>query len=135
MNIIVFTTKTHHSDDNIFSWDTDEIPFIVNNPDTGIISNVHKLCFGPIITTRVTPETYKGLNTSTKYAGIMRLVLTDNLNKHHTYDIPECVYDPEAPIKIIRVLYLGKYFGNQENGLYKDEGITVKPGITKSHFV
>ena len=91
--------------------------FIVNNSATGIISNVRKLFDGPLITTRVTLETAKVLKTSTKYVGTMRLVLTDNANKYQTYDIPECVYDPESPIKIIGVTCLGKYFGDQATGL------------------
>ena len=66
----------------------------MENSATGIISNVKKLFVDPLIHTIVTMETYEGLKTSTEYVGTMRLVLTDNANKHHTYDIPECVYDP-----------------------------------------
>ena len=64
----------------------------------------------------------------------MCLVLTDNANKHHTYDIPECVYDLESSINIIGVPYLGKHFGDQATGLYEDDGTTVKSGSTKSNF-
>ena len=122
----MFTKKANHSNDNNFSWDKDGMKFIVDNSATGIISNVKKLFVGPIIHTIVTMETYEGLKTSTEYVGTMRLVLTDNANKHHTYDIPECVYDLESPINMIGVPYLGKYFGNQETGLYKYDSNTVK---------
>ena len=66
---------------------------------------------------------------------MMRLVLTDNANKTPAYDTSECVHDPESPINIIGVQYLGKYFGDQATGLLKDDGTTVKSGSTKSHFV
>ena len=77
-----YTSKAQ-TDDNAFSWDTDGIPFIIDNSATGIITNVRKLFVGPLRPTRVTLETADGLSTTTKYTGTMRLVLTDDANKHH----------------------------------------------------
>ena len=39
-HIKLFTTKYNHSDDNNFSWDTDGMPFILDNSYTGITSNI-----------------------------------------------------------------------------------------------
>ena len=94
LNIKLFTTKANYPEENTFSWDTDGIPFIVDNSATGIIRNVRKLFVFPLSPTRVTLEIAEGLKTSTKYVGTVRLVLTDNVNKHHAYYIPECVYYP-----------------------------------------
>ena len=73
-----------------FLWDTDGIPFIVDNSATDIISNVHKLFIGPFTPTKVTLETSEGLTIKIKFAGTMRLALMENANVHHTYDIPDC---------------------------------------------
>ena len=110
------------------------MPFIVNNLETGIIINVQKLLVGTLIPKIVTLETDELLRSSKKNVGSMCLVLTDNANKHHTYDIPEYEYNPESPINIIGVPYLGKYSGYQATGLYKYDGTTVKSGSKKAHF-
>ena len=41
----------------------------------------------------------------------MRLVLTCDGNKHHTYDVPYCVFDTESPINLIGIPALGALFG------------------------
>ena len=88
LHIKLFITKTNHSYDNPLSWDMDGIPFIVDNSSTGIVRNVRKLCVVPLIPTIVTLETSEGYNTPKTYVGAMDLFLIDNVNKHHTYDIP-----------------------------------------------
>ena len=67
---------------------------------------------GPLTTMIVTLETSEGLTTTTKLVGALRLVLTADSNKHHTYSIPGCVYDPESLLKILRVPALGVYSDN-----------------------
>ncbi len=86
----MYTTNDNPSE-STFSWDTDGIPFIVDNSATGIISNVHKLFIEPLIPNKVTLETAEGLTTKTKFVGTMTLALMDNANVHHRYDIPDCV--------------------------------------------
>jgi hypothetical protein len=109
LHIKMFTTKANQSDENAFSWDTDGIPFVIDNSATGIISNVRKLFVGPLTPTRVTLETAEGTTTKTKFVGTLRLVLTDDARKHHTYDVPDCVFDPDTPINILGVPFLGKH--------------------------
>ena len=74
--------------ENTFSWDTDEIPFVVDNSATAIVSNKHRLFHGHLTPTRVMHETSDGVSTNTQLVGICRLVLTDNKNKNYTYDVP-----------------------------------------------
>ena len=65
----------------------------------------------------------------------MRRVLTDNANVNHTYEVPGCVFDPDSPINIIGVPYLGKFFGDQSDALHEMGGTAVCSGSTKSHFI
>ena len=61
--INIYTTNGAKPDENAFSWDTDGIPFVIDNSATGIISNVRKLFVGKLTPTRVTLETADGLTT------------------------------------------------------------------------
>ena len=135
LHIRLFAAKANTSDRNAISWDTDGIAFVIDNSATGIICNVRKLFPGPLVPTRVTLETAEGLTTKTKLVGTMRLVLTDDANVNHTYEVPGCVFDPESPINIIGVPTLGKFFGDQSDALHEMDGTTVCSGSTKSHFI
>ena len=77
------------------------------------------------------------MSVSTKLVGVIRLVLTDDSNKHHIYDVPGFVYDPDIPLNILGVPCLGKYFddGADIRNPLDEDGTTVKYGSTKSHFV
>ncbi|KAL7526219.1 LOW QUALITY PROTEIN: hypothetical protein ACHAXR_003428, partial [Thalassiosira sp. AJA248-18] len=57
LHIKMFATNANIPDDNAFSWDTDGIPFVVDNSTTGIISNVRKLFVGPRWKQRKTTQT------------------------------------------------------------------------------
>ena len=66
----------------------------------------------------------------------MRLTLTCDGNENHTYDIPECVFDPDSQINLIGIPFLGKYFGSQDKMKNSDEdGTWVKSSATKTTFV
>ena len=81
--IRAFATSEENTDDNAFSWDTDGIPFVIDNSATGIICNVRKLLVGPLIPTKVTLETAEGLTTKTKFVGTIALywhvIITSNI--------------------------------------------------------
>ena len=85
----------------------------------------------------ITLETAKGMSVATKLVGVLRLVLTNNSNKHHSYDVPGCVYDPESTLHVLGVSCLGKYFdyGADIQNPLDEDGTTVKSGSTKSNFV
>ena len=87
--------------DKYFSWDTDGIPFFVDNSATAIISNERRLFHGHLNPTRVTLETADEVSTKTQLVGICRLVLTENTNINQTYDVPGCVFYPDTPINIL----------------------------------
>ena len=132
LHIRAFVTASEHPDENSFSWDSDGIPFVIDNWATGNICNVQKLFVGPLTPTKVTLETADGLTTKTKFVGTMRLTLTCDGNENHTYDIPECVFDPDSPINLIGIPFLGKYFGSQDKMKNSDkDGTWVKSSATK----
>ena len=74
---------TDASGGRAFSWDTDRIPFVINNSVTAITSNECRIFTGQFKTVIVTLETTKGLTTTTKSVGTLRLVLTDNIIEQH----------------------------------------------------
>ena len=136
LHIKLYATDTDPNE-RTFSWDTDGIPFVVDNSATAIISNERRLFNGHLTPNRVTLETAEGVSTRTQLVGIFRLVLTDNENKHHTYDVPGCVFDPATPLNILGVPALGTFFGDNADASnpYDEDGTTIKSGATRSHFV
>ena len=120
-----------------FTWDTDGIPFIIDNSATAIISNMRKLFTGPLVPTKVTLETAEGGSTRTKLVGSICLVLTDNSNHNHVYIVPGCVYDPGSPLNILGVPALGTFFEDcaDTSDMLASDGTIIKSGATRSHFV
>ena len=120
-----------------FYWDTDGIPFVVDNSATAIISNERRLFHGHLTPTSVALETADRFSTKTQLIGICRLVITDNTNIHHIYDVPGCVFDPTTTINIFGVPALGTFFGDNANAgsPYDEDGTTIKLGATRSHFI
>ena len=60
-------------------------------------------------------ETAEGAIVSTKLVGTLRLVLTNDKNGHHTYNIRDYIFDPESPINILGIPTLGKHFKDSAN--------------------
>ena len=120
-----------------FSWYTDGIPFVVDNSAAAIISNERRIFHGRLTPTIVTIETADRVSTKTQLVGIFRLIITDNSNIHHTYDVPGCVFDPATPINILGVPELGTFFDDNANvsSPYNKDGTTIKLGATRSHFI
>ena len=87
MHIIAFAADVNEGD-SAYSWDTDGIPFIIDNSATAIISTERKLFTGQLTPMQITLETAEGKSVSTKLVGVLRLVITDDSNKHHTYEYP-----------------------------------------------
>ena len=108
---ILFPTSYNHNKDSI-SWDMDSIPFVIDHSTTAIIISQSRIFKRPLLPVLVTPETAEGLTTTTKLIGSMTLILTDDANKHHSYVIPCCVFDPKTPVNTLGVPALVKFFGD-----------------------
>ena len=104
-----FTTSDDHSKDYL-SWDTDGIPFLIDNSVNAIISSQRGLFRVVLIPTPVNLETSEGLTTTTKLLGSMKLILTDNANKHQSYTVSRFVFDTKTLVYIFSVPYLGTFF-------------------------
>ena len=73
----------------------------------------------------------------TKRFGSMKVILTDNANKHHSYIIFCCVFDPKTPVNILGVPSLGTFIGDHSDAtdLLAEDGTTIKSGTKKSYFI
>ena len=131
-----FATEDYHNDVS-FSWNKDGITFVMDNYSTVIKISQLRLFTVPLIPKLVTLETAEGLTATTKIVGSMKLILTDEANKHHLYIIPCCVFDPNTPVNILCVLDLGKFFGDNTDATdpLAEDVTTIKLGSTKSHFI
>ena len=63
IHVKVFATKRPNKE--YFAWDTDVLPFIVDNSATAIICNVRKVFTGKLIPTKIILETAAGTSAST----------------------------------------------------------------------
>ena len=60
--------------------------------------------------------TCEGDSAKQQYLGTMRLVLTDDSNTNHSYDIKNCIYDPGLPVNIFGVPVLSEFFNDAVTG-------------------
>ena len=77
---------------------------------TAIIYNILKLFIGLMRPENVVVETADGLSSNNQYIVTMQIILTGNGNENISHDVPGCVYDPETPIKLIGIPFLGDFF-------------------------
>ena len=127
MYVKAFSTSDDHSKYS-FSWDTYGIPLVIDNSVTAIIRNQSILFTCPLIPTLLTLEISERLTTTTEIVGGMKLILTDDANKHHLYIIPPCVFDPNIPVNILGVPALGTLFGDNADATDPpaEDGTTIK---------
>ena len=69
------------------TFDTDGIPFIVDNSATCIITNERSLFVGTLTTVNVKVDTIETTQVRQRYEGTIRLNLADAFNVTHSYDI------------------------------------------------
>ena len=71
------------------------------------------------------------------YIGTVRLVLTDESNVNHLYNIPRCIYDPETPVNVLGIPVLLELFDDAEDGpdtIVEDDGTTIMSSGRRSNF-
>ena len=69
-----------NNNDNVFSFDTDCIPFVIDNFSVSIICIFQKLFIGPMHPENVVVDTAGVLFSNTRYIGMIRIILTDDGN-------------------------------------------------------
>ena len=93
IHIRAFTTSTSQTPDPI-TFDTDGVPFIIDNSATGAICNDRSLFVGQFSTKNVAIKTADGVSTKRRLVGILNLELQDDNGVKISYHVPEVVYDP-----------------------------------------
>ena len=81
--------------------------------------------------------TCEGYTVKQRYIDTMRLILTDDFNIDHSYNISKCIYDPNSPVNIVGIPVLDKYFNDAAEGLdyvAEDHGSTILSNGHRSHF-
>ena len=81
--------------------------------------------------------TGEGDTLQQRYIGTMRLILTDDSDVDHSYDISNCIYDPNSLVNIVGIPVLEKYFNEAAEGLdavVEYDGNTILSSGCRSHF-
>ena len=97
-----FTTN-HKSSSDVYSFDTDGIPFIIDNSATGIICNDRSLFERKFKRVQIPVTTCSGTSSKPQYIGNFRCELVDDNGICHKYIIPDAVYDPDSSYNLIGV--------------------------------
>ena len=120
------------------SFETDGIPFIVDNSATCIITNDRSLFPGKLVPVQVQVDTVASSTSRQRYQGTIRLELVDDGNVKHVYDIPGAIYDPASNFNLLGIPTLADFF-NDRNSLPGDDvdcdGTTVKSSGCRSRLV
>lgn len=130
--LFCFATDKHGKE--IISFD-DGIPFILDNGANCIISGVREL-FKDLTPIYSEVNTANGKQTKPRYQGTFMLQLPDDDGTIHSYDIPDCIYDPDSEYNILGVSRLGKFFGDKakSNNPFDKDGTHADSGSTRTHF-
>ena len=117
------------------SFDSDGIPFVIDNSATCIICNARSQLVGPLQVQHTSVKTPHG-TASLVYAGMIAIRLTRNAGQTFEYHIPNAIYDPNSPFNILGIPFLGDYFGAKDTVPNRDDdGTYVKSSASKTTFV
>ena len=94
-------------------FDTDGIPFVMDNFATCIICNDRTQFIGNLQYQQSEISTSQATGVA-EYVGTICLHLTDGAGQTFQYDIPGAVYDPSSPFNICGIPYLGEFFGKND---------------------
>ncbi len=120
------------------SFDTDGIPFIIDNSATCIICNERSLFLGTLRPENYKVETVQATVSQKRYAGTIRLELVDDSNETHVYEIPEAIYGPNTQFDLIGIPFLAAYFNDTNCSAGDDvdaNGTTIKSSSCRSKFI
>jgi hypothetical protein len=111
------------------TFDTDGIPFIVDNSATCIITNERSLFVRTLTTVNVKVDTIEATQVRQRYEGTIRLELVNDSNVTHSYDIPGAIYDPSSKFNLLGIPKLADFFKDKDYLPGDDvdsDGTTVK---------
>ena len=134
LHIKIFATNKDSTSPENFSFDTDGLPFIIDNSATGAICNEKSLFMPDLKPHNVSVETASGIETKVKQVGTLRLELVDDNGIKYSYDLPGVVYDPDSPYSILGIPFLSEFFAKKDGNATYDEGTWILTRATHSHF-
>jgi hypothetical protein len=127
---IALSTRNHNlRGHTTVTFDTDGIPFIVNNSVTCIITNRGSLFFGNLTLAQVQVNAVDASARKHQYKGTICLELVNDENVSHTYHIPGGIYDPTSNFNLLRVPKLATFFNDKDflpGNNVDSNGTTVK---------
>ena len=121
--------------DTSHSFDSDGIPFVIDNSATCIICNDRSQFVGPLRVQHTSIETTHGTANSS-YAGTIAIRLKMDEGQTFEYHVPNAIYDPNSPFNILGIPFLGDYFGAKDTIPNRDDdGTYVQSSASKTTFV
>ena len=92
------------------TFDTDGIPFIIDNFATCIITNEWSLFVCNLTLVNVQVDTTEAMQVRRRYEGTICLKIVDDSNVAHIYDIPGAIYDPSSQFNLLGIPKLADFF-------------------------
>jgi hypothetical protein len=121
--------------DTSHSFDSDGIPFVINNSATCIICNDSSQFVGPLRVQHTSVETTHS-TASSAYAGTIAIRLTTDAGQTFKYHVPNAISDPNSPFNVLGIPFLGDYFGTKDTIPNRDDnGTYVRSYASKTTFV
>ncbi len=123
------TTNNTLKGNSTVTFDTDGIPFIVDNSATCIITSERLLFIGNLVPVQVQVDTIEATQVRQRYEGTLRLELVNDANVKHTYDVPGAIYDPSSKFNFLGIPKLAEFFQDKDYIPGDDvdsDGTTVK---------
>ncbi len=136
--IVLITTPRSRAGKAPVSFNSDGIPFIIDNSATCIICNERSLFVGPLRPENYRVETVQATVSQKRYAGTIRLELVNDSNATQLCEIPEAIYDPNTQFNLIGIPFLAAYFNDTNCSAGDDvdaDGTTIKSSGCRSKFV
>jgi hypothetical protein len=131
---LLATNHESRNNQNLFTMDTDGVPFIIDNSANGAICNTRSLFLGPFEQKNVTKVTAHGKTSDVMRVGTIRLKLRDDNGDEWTYDIPNVVFDPDSPYSLLGIPFLGEYFAKDNPNESRDEETWILSRSSQSQF-
>ena len=117
------------------SFDSDGIPFVIDNSAICIICNDRSQFVGPLRVQHNSVETIHG-TASSAYAGTIAICLMTDAGQTFEYHVPNVIYDPNLSFNIMGIPFLGDYFGAKDTVPNRDDdGTYVRSSASKTTFV
>jgi hypothetical protein len=139
-------SELQESPDNSFSFNSDGLPFVIDNSATCIICNNHAQFVWNLKAKKLSAETTHG-SASTNYVGTFSLTLTTDDGEKLQHHIPDAIFNPNSPFNILGIPFFGQFLGrgdlpcptNDNDGTYVQSSATRSclvwdHGKYKCHF-